>query len=104
MYGATALACTQTKSALEPTSMPLSAKPQPHAITTSVEYIGACGTNTSITDTFHFKLAALKEHASQTSHMENLEEMLREWGQRNAGLGELPAGRIAEAFKIVNTN
>ena len=57
-----------------------------------------------ITDTFHFKLAALKEHASQTSHMENLEEMLREWGQRNAGLGKLPEGRIAEAFKIVNTN
>jgi len=57
-----------------------------------------------ITDTFHFKLAALKEHASQTSHMDNLEEMLREWGQRNAGLGELPEGRIAEAFKIVNTN
>ena len=50
MYGATALPCTQTKSALEPTSRPLSAKPQPHAITTSVQYIGACGTNTSIAD------------------------------------------------------
>jgi hypothetical protein len=36
--------------------------------------------------------------------MENLEEMLREWGQRNAGAGQLPEGRIAEAFKIVNTN
>jgi hypothetical protein len=36
--------------------------------------------------------------------MENLEEMLRDWGQRNASLGELPEGRIAEAFKIVNTN
>jgi hypothetical protein len=30
--------------------------------------------------------------------------MLREWGQRNAGIGGLPEGRIAEAFKIVNTN
>lgn len=57
-----------------------------------------------ITDTFHFKIAALKEHASQTGHIENLEQMLREWGQRNAGVGELPEGRIAEAFKIVNTN
>jgi LmbE family N-acetylglucosaminyl deacetylase len=56
------------------------------------------------TDTFHFKIAALKEHASQTGHMENLEEMLREWGQRTAGLGNLPEGRLAEGFKIVNTN
>jgi hypothetical protein len=48
-------------------------------------------------------MAALREHASQTGHMENLEEMLREWGMRNAGAGELPEGRIAEAFKIVNT-
>jgi LmbE family N-acetylglucosaminyl deacetylase len=57
-----------------------------------------------ITDTFHFKMAALREHASQTGHMDNLEEMLREWGQRNAGIGGLPEGRIAEAFKIVNTD
>ena len=57
-----------------------------------------------ITDTLQFKIAARKEHASQTGHMENLEEMLREWGQRNAGIGGLPEGRIAEAFKIVNTD
>jgi hypothetical protein len=36
--------------------------------------------------------------------MDNLEEMLREWGQRNAGIGGLSEGRIAEAFKIVNTD
>jgi hypothetical protein len=36
--------------------------------------------------------------------MDNLEELLREWGQRNAGIGGLPEGRIAEAFKIVNTD
>jgi hypothetical protein len=30
--------------------------------------------------------------------------MVREWGYRNAGIGGLPNGRIAEAFKIVNTN
>jgi hypothetical protein len=35
--------------------------------------------------------------------MENLEEMLREWGQRTAGMGGLPEGRLAEGFKIVNT-
>jgi len=56
-----------------------------------------------ITDTFHFKMAALKAHESQTGHIENLEEMLREWGQRNAGMAGLSDGRIAEAFKIVKT-
>ena len=57
-----------------------------------------------ITDTFDRKMAALHAHVSQTSHIENLEEMIREWGQRNADMGGLPDGRIAEAFKIVNTN
>ena len=57
-----------------------------------------------ITSTFDIKVKTLKEHASQTAHNAELENMLREWGQRNAGIGGLPAGRIAEAFKIVNTN
>ena len=57
-----------------------------------------------ITDTFELKMAALHAHASQTSHNEELENMVREWGQRNAAMAGLPVGRIAEAFKIVNTN
>ncbi len=57
-----------------------------------------------ITDTFDLKLSTLRAHASQTAHNAELETMLREWGQRNAGLGGLADGRIAEAFKIVNTN
>ena len=57
-----------------------------------------------ITDTFDLKIKVLREHASQTNHIEDLEGMLREWGQRNAGIGGLPEGRIAESFKIVNTN
>jgi LmbE family N-acetylglucosaminyl deacetylase len=57
-----------------------------------------------ITDTFDLKIKALQAHASQTAHNPELENMVREWGQRNAGLGGLPEGRIAEAFKIVNTN
>ncbi|CAN2212734.1 thiol_BshB2, bacillithiol biosynthesis deacetylase BshB2 [Candidatus Nanopelagicaceae bacterium] len=57
-----------------------------------------------ITDTFDLKLKVLREHASQTNHIEDLEGLLREWGQRNAGIGGLPEGRIAESFKIVNTN
>jgi hypothetical protein len=46
----------------------------------------------------------LRAHASQTAHNAELESMVREWGQRNAGLGGLADGRIAEAFKIVNTS
>lgn len=57
-----------------------------------------------ITETFDLKVAALHAHASQTKHNKELEKMLREWGQRNAGLGGLADGRIAEAFKIINTN
>jgi len=57
-----------------------------------------------ITDTFDSKMKALHAHASQTAHNKELENMVREWGQRNAGIGGLPEGRIAEAFKIVNTN
>ena len=57
-----------------------------------------------ITDTFDLKMAALHAHASQTAHNKELENMVREWGQRNAGIGGLPEGRIAEAFKIVHTN
>jgi LmbE family N-acetylglucosaminyl deacetylase len=57
-----------------------------------------------ITDTFDLKIQVLKSHVSQTAHNAELENMVREWGQRNAGIGELPEGRIAEAFKIVNTN
>ena len=57
-----------------------------------------------ITDTFPLKVAALKAHASQTAHNSELENMVREWGQRNAGAGGLPEGRIAEGFKIMNTN
>jgi hypothetical protein len=30
--------------------------------------------------------------------------MVREWGERNAAAAGLPQGRLAEAFKIVNTN
>jgi hypothetical protein len=30
--------------------------------------------------------------------------MVREWGEKNAVANNLPAGAIAEVFKIVNTN
>jgi hypothetical protein len=49
-------------------------------------------------------MKALHAHASQTSHNADLEKMVREWGERNAAAAGLPLGRLAEAFKIVNTN
>ena len=57
-----------------------------------------------ITDFFHLKMAALHSHTSQVGHNDELEKMVRSWGERNATAGGLPEGRIAESFKIVNTN
>jgi LmbE family N-acetylglucosaminyl deacetylase len=57
-----------------------------------------------ITTTFDKKMKALYSHVSQTAHNENLENMVREWGERNAQANNLPAGSVAEVFKIVNTN
>ena len=57
-----------------------------------------------ITETFPKKMAALHAHESQTAHNSELEKMVREWGERNAAAAGLPEGRIAEAFRVVNTN
>ncbi len=56
-----------------------------------------------VTDVFPRKIAALTAHASQTSHMDDLEGRLREWGGINAEAGGLPAGRLAERFFVVST-
>lgn len=56
-----------------------------------------------VTDTLPAKLAALRAHASQTSHMENLEGMIRGWLTMQAAQAGLPEGRLAEAFMIVQT-
>lgn len=56
-----------------------------------------------VTDVFHLKIAALKAHESQTSHMDDLEDRLRTWGTTNAEVAGLPAGRLAERFFIVST-
>lgn len=78
---------------LEPWSVPevwLMAHPQPNH-------------HVDITDVFETKVAALTEHASQTSHeIESLEPRLRQWGSwtaTEAGLGE---GRLAEAFRVLS--
>ena len=63
----------------------------------------APNTYTDITDTFDIKLAALREHVSQVSHNPDLEGMLRSWGRAVATRAALPEGRLAEAFRVVNT-
>jgi LmbE family N-acetylglucosaminyl deacetylase len=57
-----------------------------------------------ITDTFPKKIAALKAHVSQTAHNAELEAMVRSWGERNATAQGLPMGRVAEIFKVIDTN
>lgn len=57
-----------------------------------------------ITSTFDKKMKALNAHVSQTAHNENLESMVREWGEKNAAANNLPTGSVAEVFKIINTN
>ena len=57
-----------------------------------------------ITETFDKKMAALHSHVSQTAHNKELENMVREWGQRNAEAQGLPTGKIVEIFKVINTD
>jgi hypothetical protein len=49
-------------------------------------------------------MAALRAHVSQTAHNKELEEMVRSWGEKNAEAQGLPAGRIVEIFKVVNSD
>jgi LmbE family N-acetylglucosaminyl deacetylase len=63
----------------------------------------AVDTFVDITDTFDQKLAALRAHVSQTAHNGDLEVMLRRWNTATAQRGGLPEGRLAEAFKAVET-
>ena len=64
---------------------------------------GAATTYVDVTDVFDRKVAALRQHVSQTAHMDDLEGLLRGWLGRNAGLGGLPEGRLAEGFRVVDT-
>lgn len=54
-----------------------------------------------VTDMLPLKLAALRAHASQTEHMDDLEGMIRGWMGQTATLGGLPEGRLAEMFHAV---
>jgi LmbE family N-acetylglucosaminyl deacetylase len=56
-----------------------------------------------ITDVFDRKVAALRAHASQTTHMDDLPGLLRRWTAANASAGGLPEGRLAEVFQVIST-
>jgi LmbE family N-acetylglucosaminyl deacetylase len=56
-----------------------------------------------VTDVFDRKVEALRAHESQTSHMDNLENMLRTWLTFNATAAGYPEGRLAEAFRVIDT-
>ncbi|MGH3978418.1 MAG: PIG-L deacetylase family protein [Pseudonocardiaceae bacterium] len=56
-----------------------------------------------ITDTFERKIAALREHTSQTEHMTDLAGRIRGWVASQAAAGGLPDGRLAEAFLVLDT-
>jgi LmbE family N-acetylglucosaminyl deacetylase len=57
-----------------------------------------------VTATFGRKVAALRAHESQTGHMDDLEERLRDRLTRAAALGGLPEGRLAESFQVLDTS
>ena len=54
-----------------------------------------------ITEVFDRKLAALRSHASQISHNDDIEGMLRGFLSASAQRGGLGEGRLAETFQIV---
>lgn len=56
-----------------------------------------------ITDTFDRKIAALRAHASQTAHFDDLPGRLRTWLAAAGRAGGLPEGHLAESFRVVST-
>lgn len=64
---------------------------------------GGSGANhwVDITEVFDKKVAALRQHASQTAHMPDLEGMLRGWLSKVAADAGYPEGHLAESFKVV---
>jgi LmbE family N-acetylglucosaminyl deacetylase len=56
-----------------------------------------------ITKHFDRKLAALRCHISQIGEGEGLEERLRFWGRANAKQAKMKKGRLAEGFRVINT-
>ncbi|HVF19059.1 MAG TPA: PIG-L deacetylase family protein [Mycobacteriales bacterium] len=56
-----------------------------------------------VTDVFQTKMAALRQHVSQVSHMDGLDDRIREWLTIQAKAADLPDGRLAEAWRVIDT-
>ena len=56
-----------------------------------------------ITQAFDKKVDALRCHASQVSHFDDLSGFLRQWAAGTAKLAGWEDGRLAEGFHVVNT-
>jgi LmbE family N-acetylglucosaminyl deacetylase len=56
-----------------------------------------------VTETFPRKVAALRAHVSQTGHRDDLEDLLRQRLASTAERAGLPEGRLAEAFRVIDT-
>lgn len=65
--------------------------------------LGGANRHVDITETFDRKLAALQAHVSQTGHMTDLEDRLRQWATANAVEAAFPDGHLAEAFRAITT-
>ncbi len=55
-----------------------------------------------VTDTFDDKIAALRSHASQVAHRDDLPDFIRGWLEHQAEAAGLPQGRLAEGFMVVD--
>jgi LmbE family N-acetylglucosaminyl deacetylase len=56
-----------------------------------------------VTETFPRKVAALRAHQSQTGHLTDLDDRIRERLARMAAQAGLPEGRLAEGFQVLET-
>jgi LmbE family N-acetylglucosaminyl deacetylase len=57
-----------------------------------------------VTDVVERKVAALRQHVSQTAHMTDLEAMVRGWLTAHAEKAGWEPGRLAEGYRVVDTS
>jgi len=103
-------AATATMAAVYPDSRNPRAFPElldegwePHKVTEVWMMMQEPNRFVDITDTFDLKVAALRAHVSQTARIDDLEGLLRQWASDQAGSGGMAEGRLAEAFRVIDT-